>query len=586
MTIGRPHECRSDRRARATSAEFVFAAAARRPRDAGVGERVDLGRRRRVRHARVSASRPSPTSGRPTTSRSTSRSPTAACSTSSSRARSHDPLGPDGSPGCSAPAPLSFELIEPFRHWRMRLDGDAVESTVEAQMRGQQPEARRRGPGRDRASTSVRRSRRGRTARCCRGEARVLEEQDEGALMGGPRFEQLCPRDRARSRVGDARARDRRRRPPDPPSGRSPAGTFRGHAWQSSVFPSGRAFGYIVYPPRDDGQPTYNEGYLFEGDGELIPATGRRRAVAPAAAADRARTCRSCSRPANGTDQHQAESADLDLLRHGRRRDRLVPGPAAGDRPLHARRRVGQRDDGALDAARPGRASVSATNVDRRGAHRRARRPGADADTGLDDFGGDTWREGLEVLRALRAETEAHLNELGEHVFYGSLVRALTQSAADRGLVRPAPGDRRAGGGGRAARRRLPAYRLDRAVAPPRRGRRRSLAAHVGGADAVPASRRLARGRRGSPRGGGGGHRCAALDGGAAPLDAPQSATGPMEDHDLMALEFKAQMFLAAAWVPSYADWFARLRHGAHVPLRAAGAQAPPVEVARRTAGG
>src|SRR4029078_1035924 len=47
---------------------------------------------------------------------------------------------------------------------------------------------------------------------------------------------------------------------------------FWGHWWQSAVFPSGRALGYIAYPPRPDGQPTFNEGYLFEGDGELIPA--------------------------------------------------------------------------------------------------------------------------------------------------------------------------------------------------------------------------------------------------------------------------------------------------------------------------
>ena len=49
-------------------------------------------------------------------------------------------------------------------------------------------------------------------------------------------------------------------------------GTFRGHAWQSALFDSGRAFGYLVFPPRDDGLPTYNEGFVFEGDGELIPA--------------------------------------------------------------------------------------------------------------------------------------------------------------------------------------------------------------------------------------------------------------------------------------------------------------------------
>jgi hypothetical protein len=42
--------------------------------------------------------------------------------------------------------------------------------------------------------------------------------------------------------------------------------------WQSAIFPSGRGFGYQVYPPRDDGKPTFNEGYLFDGEGELIPA--------------------------------------------------------------------------------------------------------------------------------------------------------------------------------------------------------------------------------------------------------------------------------------------------------------------------
>ena len=42
--------------------------------------------------------------------------------------------------------------------------------------------------------------------------------------------------------------------------------------WQSSIFPSGRGFGVCLYPPRDDGKPTFNEGFLFDGDGELIPA--------------------------------------------------------------------------------------------------------------------------------------------------------------------------------------------------------------------------------------------------------------------------------------------------------------------------
>ena len=48
----------------------------------------------------------------------------------------------------------------------------------------------------------------------------------------------------------------------------------------------------------------------------------------------------------------------------------------------------------------------------------------AKAETGLDDFGGDSWREGLEVLVGA-AETEARFNTYGEQSFYAGLVRPL-----------------------------------------------------------------------------------------------------------------------------------------------------------------
>jgi hypothetical protein len=46
---------------------------------------------------------------------------------------------------------------------------------------------------------------------------------------------------------------------------------FWGHCWQSAVFPSGKAFGYIAYPPRPDGTTSYNQGYIFDGT-KMIPA--------------------------------------------------------------------------------------------------------------------------------------------------------------------------------------------------------------------------------------------------------------------------------------------------------------------------
>ena len=48
----------------------------------------------------------------------------------------HDPLGADGKPRVLGAGPLSFELVEPFRHWKMRLDGLASESTSAKQIDG------------------------------------------------------------------------------------------------------------------------------------------------------------------------------------------------------------------------------------------------------------------------------------------------------------------------------------------------------------------------------------------------------------------------------------------------------------------
>ncbi len=47
---------------------------------------------------------------------------------------------------------------------------------------------------------------------------------------------------------------------------------FWGHCWQSALFPSGRAFGINTFPPRADGKPNFNEGFVYFGDGVLKPA--------------------------------------------------------------------------------------------------------------------------------------------------------------------------------------------------------------------------------------------------------------------------------------------------------------------------
>jgi len=183
----------------------------------------------------------------------------------------HDPIGADGRARVLGAGPLSLELIEPFRHWRLHLNGEASETTVEAQMAGKPPD------GATRVPVALELDIRSAVPPWENGAlvaeaARVMEEQEEGALMGGPRFEQLFRMTGTFRFGGEERAvnggglRIRRQ-------GVRRLARFWGHAWQSSVFPSGRAFGYIVYPPREDGKATYNEGYLFDGDGALGPAT-------------------------------------------------------------------------------------------------------------------------------------------------------------------------------------------------------------------------------------------------------------------------------------------------------------------------
>jgi hypothetical protein len=191
----------------------------------------------------------------------------------------HDPIAADGRPAVLGAGPLSFETIEPYRHLRMKLDGLAAQTTVQAQIQGRVPGA---GAGEQvpvRAEIDIRPAappwENGSTSDEAR---RILSTQEEGWLMGYPwRFEQLC-RASGTITIGDEQHRlgggaNRIRRQSIRRLAR-----LRGHVWQAGLLPGGRGFGCIVYPPRDDGKTTYNEGYVFNGDGALIPA---RVAAAP-----------------------------------------------------------------------------------------------------------------------------------------------------------------------------------------------------------------------------------------------------------------------------------------------------------------
>ncbi len=173
-----------------------------------------------------------------------------------------------GLPTVLGAGPLGFRCVEPFRTWAMTFDGSMVQTSSSDLVEG-----KKGGP-----LVAVQFEVEATMATPPWIQGTLLDEAGaqlnssiEGDLMGGSRYEQLF-RASGSLRVGTERhtfvgsgLRIRRQ------GVRRLAG-FWGHCWQSALFPSGRAFGYIAYPPRPDGQPTFNEGYVFDGDGDLVPA--------------------------------------------------------------------------------------------------------------------------------------------------------------------------------------------------------------------------------------------------------------------------------------------------------------------------
>ena len=177
--------------------------------------------------------------------------------------------GPDGRPTVLGAGPLAFTCVRPFGTWTLSFDGHAVATSAEALVAGNtdgplvdvafQVEATMAVPPWIQGTMQA-------------DADRSLKTSVVGDLMGGPRYEQLF-RATGSVRVGDGPEHTfggtglRIRR-----QGVRRLEGFWGHCWQSALFPSGKAFGYIAYPPRPDGEPQYNEGYLYRGDGDLVPA--------------------------------------------------------------------------------------------------------------------------------------------------------------------------------------------------------------------------------------------------------------------------------------------------------------------------
>ena len=184
--------------------------------------------------------------------------------------KSHSPIGPDGRATILGSGGLQFECVEPYRRWKVRYEGTPIDTTSAHIAAGTV----------DRDRTTALRYEVDLTMvapawvqdNTPEALARMSErERTDAGLMGfGYRMEQLFRgtgtlwidgKERKFNAVGNRIHRQSVR----------PLEAFRGHCWQAAVFPDGRAFGYIAYPPAEDGS-TYNEGYVWQ-DGKWYPAT-------------------------------------------------------------------------------------------------------------------------------------------------------------------------------------------------------------------------------------------------------------------------------------------------------------------------
>jgi hypothetical protein len=176
--------------------------------------------------------------------------------------------GTDGRPSVLGAGPLRFECLEPFRRWTIAYNGTIEQSTVAAQMAGQQ--------GGEPAELSFRFEAEMAAPPWLMGgmtpeAARLVRSTVEGALMGGLRYEQLCRiegfvrLDGMRQQMAGTGMRVRRQ-------GVRNMAAATGHCQHSALFRSGRAFGAIVLAPRADGSPSFNEGFVITADGCKHPA--------------------------------------------------------------------------------------------------------------------------------------------------------------------------------------------------------------------------------------------------------------------------------------------------------------------------
>jgi hypothetical protein len=197
------------------------------------------------------------------------------------------PQGPDGRNSILGAGGMKFECIEPFKKWRVSYRGQPFEATVEDQIAGRfgifaggSDMESNEGFARTPVSYDVELTM---VTPCWTQDYRPhklvgmsdAEKADAGSMGYGWRVEHLFRGEGELTVDGKTQSFKCNGSRIHRQSVR-PMAEFRGHAWQSAVFPDGRAFGYIAYPLREGEteEQRYNVGYVYM-DGVMYPAKAK-----------------------------------------------------------------------------------------------------------------------------------------------------------------------------------------------------------------------------------------------------------------------------------------------------------------------
>jgi hypothetical protein len=179
-------------------------------------------------------------------------------------------IGADGRPTIIGAGALTFRCLEPFQRWTVSFDGPVrdghVSEQIDGSYKGKQPTT----AVRLEAEMSMATPAWVQEVSSDVAKMSAVEAANAAAMGMGYRFEhhfraqgwfEVDGVKRTFKGQGTRIHRQSIRR----------LEGFTGHCWLSALFPDGRAFGCLAYPPGADGKLTYNDAVIFQG-GRLIPA--------------------------------------------------------------------------------------------------------------------------------------------------------------------------------------------------------------------------------------------------------------------------------------------------------------------------